>query len=113
MCALDYGASVVIQVQQFYRSVQQGASETTPTLPEMPILATELRRYQRQAVSWMLAREGAGQEIGGGGGGETLHMLWRQIPVQQPWQCYFNPYTTRLVPTMLLEGGNHLSTCLS
>ncbi len=84
------------QIQQFYKSLQQHrGSETTPTLLDMPGLTAELRQYQCHAVSWMLAKEGVASVEGTGGGEKRLHVLWRKLPVQEPLESYFNPYTSR------------------
>lgn len=94
--ALDYGASIVTQVQQFYKSIRgkEATPETTPPLPNTPGLTAELRRYQCEAIAWMQEREGVGGAEGEKSNG-ALHMLWRKLPVQEPMETYFNPHTIR------------------
>jgi hypothetical protein len=89
---------MVTQVQQFYKGIR--GKEATPTqseathplLLDVPGLTAELRRYQCEAVSWMLRREGVGAKEAPG---ESLHVLWQELPVQEPFKTYFNSHTLR------------------
>lgn len=84
-------------MQQFYKRIR--GKEATPidsdamdTLLDIPGLTAELRRYQCQAIAWMLEREGVG---GGERNSEGLHVLWRKLPVQEPMETYFNPHVIK------------------
>lgn len=93
---LDHSSSVLAQVQQFYKSIQQQRTHEgalSVALPAIPGLEAALRGYQSRAVAWMLEREGKEPSDDD----TPLHVLWRKLPVnaQMPVQVYFNPHTTR------------------
>lgn len=106
-------SSTITQVQQFYRKIQQRkGNQDSLSLASIPGLKARLRRYQEQAVSWMLGREGVlegdrdeGETTASWNGGlgkdgraQHIHILWRQLSglatVQVP-DVFFNPYTNR------------------
>ena len=73
-----------------------------------PGLNATLRAYQKDAVTWMLCREGitaTGEELIDVDKEDELHVLWRKLPINSCEMAaeplYFNPYTSRLVAVIL------------
>ena len=64
------------QLDRLYRLNEEHTRALPPFLPSLPLLrkGVELRRYQRQALAWMLKREG-GREGGNEGG---MHLKLRE-----------------------------------
>ena len=60
--------------------VDSRASRPSVALPELPALLPTLRRYQQDAVGWMLAREGVGGAANPAQRAPGAEQLWRCLP---------------------------------
>lgn len=97
-------ASMKYRIFQFYRWVRTHQLKilplSMPPLPsEIPLLTANLHQYQCKAVQWMLSKERAtGWAQDQARDDKKLHLLWKEINMDDVSSIYYNPYTGRLSP---------------
>ena len=89
------------KIFQFYKWVRTHqlhllSKELFPLLSTIPDLTADLMNFQKRAIQWMLYKEQAN------GWYEekedtSLHVLWREVPLEDQPTLYYNPFTGKYV----------------
>ena len=89
------------KIFQFYKWVRTHqlrllSKELSPLPLAIPDLTSDLMDFQKRAVQWMLYKEQADgwyEEKGD----TSLHILWREVPIEDQPTLYYNPFTGKYV----------------
>ncbi|KRT78223.1 PHD finger motif containing protein, partial [Oryctes borbonicus] len=97
-------SSVIESFNELYKNVNRYHGELSQVDPQHEKLKPTLRRYQRNAVQWMIQREQKPSED------EMLHPLYEEITLKSGVKIYFDKYTgyidvSKPMTTSLRTGG--------